>query len=73
MEDKRQVDINQVSTYVDEEDLLYFETSAKTGENVENMFKKIGEKLPKNKEVYSQNNKIKPVYLKNNTIKNTCC
>lgn len=42
----REVDINVANEYATEFDLLYFECSAKTGENVELVFKKVAEKMP---------------------------
>jgi Ras-related protein Rab-5C len=72
---ERVVDVKQIYPYVESEDLLYFETSAKTGKNVERMFKVIGENLPKSKEFYSQNIKIDAVKINsnNNNINKTCC
>ena len=72
---ERVVDVKQIYPYVESEDLLYFETSAKTGKNVERMFKVIGENLPKSKEFYSQNIKIDAVKINsnNNNTSKTCC
>ena len=44
--DRALVDIEAVKRYATENKLLYFETSAKTGKNVLELFQKIGEELP---------------------------
>jgi small GTP-binding protein len=46
-EDSRQVSIEEAKAYADENNLLFFETSAKTNQNVNEMFKAIAVKLPK--------------------------
>lgn len=43
---ERQVDREEAAEYAREAGLLYFETSAKTGENVKEMFKAIAERMP---------------------------
>lgn len=44
--DNREVSKEAAMDYAANEDLLYFETSAKTGENVTEMFRAIAEKMP---------------------------
>lgn len=47
LEDNRQVSEQEIFRYVQEHTLVYFETSAKTKFNVENVFSKINELLPR--------------------------
>ena len=47
LEQQRQVDYQEVQSYVEQNDLSSIETSAKDATNVEDLFKKIGEKLIK--------------------------
>jgi len=48
LEPRRQVTREEAQKYAEEESLLWFETSAKSGEGVEEVFKAIAHKLPKN-------------------------
>ncbi|KAF8333167.1 GTP-binding protein RAB5 [Cantharellus anzutake] len=48
LEPRRQVTTEEAQKYADEEGLLWFETSAKSGEGVEGVFKALAHKLPKN-------------------------
>lgn len=48
LEDKREVDTQIVERYAKDEDLMFFEASAKTGYHVFDIFKQIGETLHKN-------------------------
>ena len=43
---KRNVDLNEVLSYVKSENFIHAEVSAKTGEGIENLFKLITEKIP---------------------------
>ncbi|KAI5475613.1 Rab5 protein [Pseudohyphozyma bogoriensis] len=45
-ETQRQVSTEEAKAYADQEGLLFFECSAKTGENVEEIFKAVADKLP---------------------------
>jgi len=47
MEAKREVARTEAETYASENGCIFFETSAKTGENVQSMFTNIALKLPK--------------------------
>jgi GTPase SAR1 family protein len=44
---KRQVDVAEAQAYADENGLLFYETSAKTSANVNELFVAIAKKLPK--------------------------
>ena len=46
----RKVDINMVKNYVDNNNLIYMESSAKTGLNVEKIFTTIAENIPEDNE-----------------------
>jgi Ras-related protein Rab-5C len=48
---KRQVTFEEAKTYAQDNGCLFFETSAKTGENVQAIFTSIAKKLPKNIQV----------------------
>ena len=73
LEQKRKVEKETVYEYVHKEDILYFETSAKTGDNVEHVFYVIGEKLPKEIEYHSTNIKIDPPVIRNKQTNSSCC
>lgn len=45
----RAVDTEVAKNYAEENDVIFMETSAKTGHNVENLFHSIAERLPKSK------------------------
>jgi len=45
-EDKREVPLEEARSYAHESGCIFFETSAKTGTNVQDIFKQIAEKLP---------------------------
>ena len=47
MESKRQIEFEEVSAYAKENNLLHFETSAKTGANIKELFTEIATKIPK--------------------------
>jgi len=47
LEEKREVPIEESRSYAQENRCLFYETSAKTGENVQNIFQHIAMKLPK--------------------------
>ncbi|KAF7458686.1 Rab 5 [Cryptosporidium felis] len=51
LESNRAVDTEMVSNYAKEKGILHFETSAKTGYNVQNLFEEIARKLPNTKKV----------------------
>jgi small GTP-binding protein len=46
LEDKRKVSTEEAKKYADETGCIFFETSAKTGENINEVFRAIAEKLP---------------------------
>ena len=64
LEDKRKVNKQTVYEYVHNQNILYFEASAKSGDNVERVFYIIGEKLPKDVEYHSTHIKIDPPVIK---------
>jgi len=45
--EERRIDTKEAQAYADEQNLLYVECSAKTGQNVKELFLKIAESLPK--------------------------
>jgi len=48
LESKREVPKDEAKLYSQENGCIFFETSAKTGENINNIFNAIAQKLPKN-------------------------
>lgn len=47
LESKREVARSEADSYASENGCIFFETSAKSGDNVQNMFQAIAQKLPK--------------------------
>ena len=58
LEHNRKVEDEEVYEYVHSQNILYFKTSAKSGENVKHMFETIGKKLPSDEIYHSTNIKI---------------
>jgi len=50
LEDKREVSRDEAKRYAEDNGCLFFETSAKSGENVNAIFTSIAQKLPKNQQ-----------------------
>ena len=73
LEDKRKVNKQTVYEYVHNQNILYFEASAKSGDNVERVFYIIGEKLPKDVEYHSTHIKIDPPVIKIKQPGYICC
>jgi len=48
LDSKREVPKNEAQSYAQDNNCIFFETSAKTGENVNSIFTQIAKKLPKN-------------------------
>lgn len=57
LESKREVPLEEARSYAHENGCIFFETSAKTGENVQLIFNQIAQKLPKNVQ-YNNNDSI---------------
>ncbi len=47
MEAKRKVQTEEAQLYADENQIIYMETSAKSSQNVRNLFNEIAKKLPR--------------------------
>ena len=73
LEDKRKVNKQTVYEYVHNQNILYFEASAKSGDNVERVFYIIGEKLPKDIQYHSTHIKIDPPVIKIKQPSYNCC
>ena len=56
--ENRKVDIDMVEDFIKNHNLIYLETSAKTGKNVEEIFKTIGKNLPKDSEDVQYNESL---------------
>ncbi len=73
LDDKRKVNKQNVYEYVHNQNILYFEASAKSGDNVERIFYIIGEKLPKDIQYHSTNIKIDPPVIRIKQSDYICC
>lgn len=70
----RETDDEQVSAFVEENNLKYFETSAKTGENVEEMFTWLAQNLPPPADSADDANETFPVTQEGlNAEQKGCC
>jgi len=69
----RQVERDEAATYATENDLLFFETSAKTNMNVTEIFYEIAEKLPKKVKSTTGPIKLEKVSLGDEKTKKKCC
>lgn len=65
LKDERQIDEDSAKSFANELGLLYFEVSAKTGENVQELFKQIALKMPFKNQLASKNN-----YARNRSSQN---
>jgi len=68
---KRAVQTEEARQYAQDNGCLFFETSAKTGENVNNIFQNIARKLPKNVQVQSTDNI--QIISQDEVEKKSCC
>jgi len=68
---KRKVSQDEASRYAQENGCLFFETSAKTGENVTAIFQAIAKKLPKS--VQAQPNESIHIISQDEVEKSKCC
>ncbi|KAL7347225.1 Ras-related protein Rab-26 [Encephalitozoon intestinalis] len=69
LEEDRKVEFQQGKEYADSQNLLFFESSAKTGKNIAEIFNAIAEKVPK--EEVKKN--TKGFRLRDDYIKYLCC
>jgi len=69
IQDKRQVSKEEGENYASQHDLLYLETSAKDGTNVNELFKLLADKLPKNDQARLYSNRLNLSEKKSRT----CC
>merc|ERR1719156_16625 len=70
---KRKVASEEARNYADENSLLFFETSAKTGQNINETFRAIAEKLPAEKKDLDGSSKIQIVADRGPERKTGCC
>jgi len=70
--DSRKVDMEEAKTYAQDNGCIFFETSAKTGENVQNIFTAIARRLPKNVQVQA-NEAIHILSQEEAASHRTCC
>lgn len=71
MDAERKVTRQEAEEYAQENNLLYMETSAKTGQNVREIFIAIANKLPR--KAKAPTNVIAPPVPTNNNSKGGCC
>ncbi|GME98287.1 unnamed protein product [[Candida] boidinii] len=64
--DKRKVSVEEGKALAEEEGLLFFETSAKTSFNVNEVFMAIGQKIPDNKKDNGNGNGLNGLNNENN-------
>jgi small GTP-binding protein len=58
LEHLRNVENDIIYEYIEEQNIMYFDTSAKSGKNIVHMFEVIGKKLPRDARYHSRNIKI---------------
>lgn len=73
LESKREVWENDVREYATQNNLIFFECSAKTGQNVAEIFLAIGNKLPRNQPAPRNNDAFIQLSTDNNNKKSGCC
>jgi len=72
LESKREVPKDEAKQYSIDNSLIFFETSAKTGDNVQAMFHQIALKLPKNQTTTHMNDEIQ-IISPDEQEKKSCC
>lgn len=72
LEKKRVVDRELAEAFANSNNILFIETSAKTGYNVNELFLRIAKKLPLNKKEQDKNNRIQ-INGEENNSKKSCC
>mmetsp|Transcript_1535 Transcript_1535/g.2204 ORF Transcript_1535/g.2204 Transcript_1535/m.2204 type:complete len:104 (+) Transcript_1535:97-408(+) len=68
---QRKVDAKEAKAYADENGCIFFETSAKTGANVQDIFVAIAQKLPKS--VQPQQNDVIQIISTDENQSTGCC
>jgi len=75
--ENRKVDIDMVEDFIKNHNLIYMETSAKTGKNVEEIFKTISKNLPKDSEDVQYNESLDLILEGDNkdryNVYSSCC
>jgi len=71
LESKREVPTEEARSYAQENGCIFFETSAKTGTNVNTIFTQIAKKLPKN--VQAAPNDAIQIISQDEVEKKGCC
>jgi len=71
LESKREVPTDEARQYAQENNCIFYETSAKSGENVQTMFQQIAMKLPKNTQ--PQHNDDIQIISPDEVEKKGCC
>jgi Ras-related protein Rab-5C len=73
LESKREVWATDASQYAEQNNLIFFECSAKTGQNVADVFLAIGNKLPRTQPTQNTDNSFVQIVSDDNKGKSGCC
>lgn len=73
LENKREVPTEEARQYAQENGCIFYETSAKSGENVQQMFQQIAIKLPKHQSPAAAGDDITILEPNENDKKGGCC
>lgn len=70
---ERKIDTAEAKNFADSEGLLFFEVSAKTGENIKELFTKIANSLPLESQIKSLKNQKIDLQRPNTNNQSSCC
>lgn len=73
LDDKRDVSTSTAQSYAQQNNLIFYETSARTGVNIKQLFIDIAKKLPKQQKQRNTQQDINLINQQNTSLTNKCC
>lgn len=73
LENNRQVSYEQANNYAQQNNLIYYETSARSGNNIRELFTDIAKKLPQQQKQKNRSGQLSLTQRADDTSTNSCC